>query len=44
MYRYLLAFAVLCFVQSSSAQVQVPDTVFLEKMTWEEVRDALAAG
>ena len=44
MYRYLLAFAVLCFVQSASAQVQVPDTVFLEKMTWEEVGSALAAG
>jgi len=44
MYRYLLAFAILCFVQSASAQVQVPDTVFLEKMTWEEVGSALAAG
>ena len=42
MHRYLLAIALVCFVQSASAQV--PDTVFLEKMTWEEVRDALAAG
>ncbi len=42
MYRHLLAIAVLCFVQSASAQV--PDTVFLEKMTWEEVGSALAAG
>ena len=44
MYRYLLAIAIACFVQSASAQVQVPDTVFLEKMTWEEVGSALAAG
>ena len=42
MNRRLLAMAFVCFVQSASAQV--PDTVFLEKMTWEEVRDALAAG
>jgi len=42
MHRYLLAIAVLCLVQSASAQV--PDTVFLERMTWPEVRDALAAG
>jgi creatinine amidohydrolase/Fe(II)-dependent formamide hydrolase-like protein len=42
MYRYLLAIAVLCVAQTASAQV--PDTVFLERMTWEEVRDALAAG
>jgi creatinine amidohydrolase/Fe(II)-dependent formamide hydrolase-like protein len=42
MYRYLPAIVFVCLVQSASAQV--PDTVFLEKMTWEEVRDALAAG
>ena len=42
MRRHLLAIAVLCLTQSASAQV--PDTVFLERMTWEEVRDALAAG
>jgi creatinine amidohydrolase/Fe(II)-dependent formamide hydrolase-like protein len=42
MYRYLLAIAVLCLAQPASAQV--PDTVFLERMTWPEVREALAAG
>jgi len=42
MVRYLLAIAVLCLAGSASAQV--PNTVFLEKLTWEEVRDALAAG
>ena len=42
MYRHLFALAVLCLVQSASAQV--PDTVFIERMTWEEVRDALTRG
>ena len=42
MHRYLLAIAVLCLVQTASAQV--PDTVFLERMTWPEVRDALGSG
>jgi creatinine amidohydrolase/Fe(II)-dependent formamide hydrolase-like protein len=42
MHRHLLALAALCLAQTASAQV--PDTVFLERMTWEEVRDALAAG
>jgi creatinine amidohydrolase len=42
MIRYLLAMAVLCFVGAASAQV--PDTVFLEKLTWDEVRDLVAAG
>src|SRR5258705_6149909 len=42
MVRYLLALAVLCFVGTASAQV--PDTVFLERLTWDEVRDLIAAG
>ena len=42
MVRHLLAIAVLCFAGTASAQV--PDTVFLEKLTWDEVRDAVAAG
>jgi creatinine amidohydrolase/Fe(II)-dependent formamide hydrolase-like protein len=42
MYRYLLLFAVLCVVNTASAQI--PDTVFLERLTWDEVRDLLAAG
>jgi creatinine amidohydrolase/Fe(II)-dependent formamide hydrolase-like protein len=42
MVRYLVAFALLCLAGAASAQA--PDTVFLERMTWEEVRDALAAG
>ena len=42
MRRHLLAIAIVCLAQSASAQV--PDTVFLERMTWPEVRDALAAG
>lgn len=42
MVRYLLAVAIICLAGAASAQV--PNTVFLEKMTWEEVRDALAAG
>jgi hypothetical protein len=42
MIRYLVAFAFLCFATAASAQT--PDTVFIEKLTWEEVRDAIAAG
>ena len=42
MARYLLAMVVLFFAAAASAQT--PDTVFLERLTWEEVRDALAAG
>jgi creatinine amidohydrolase len=42
MVRYLLAIAMLCLAGSASAQI--PDTVFLERLTWEEVRDLLAAG
>ena len=42
MIRHLVAFAFLCFATAASAQT--PDTVFIEKLTWEEVRDAVAAG
>lgn len=42
MIRYVVAIAVVCF--ASSAWAQAPDTVFLEKLTWDEVRDAVAAG
>ena len=42
MIRYVVAIAVVCF--AGSAWAQAPDTVFLEKLTWDEVRDAVAAG
>jgi creatinine amidohydrolase len=42
MIRYLLAIATLCFAGAVSAQV--PDIVFLEQLTWDEVRDLIAAG
>src|SRR5882672_9925109 len=42
MVRYLFAILLLCFAGAASAQT--PDTVFLERLTWEEVRDAMAAG
>ena len=42
MIRCLLAIAFLCLAGAASAQT--PDTVFLERLTWEEVRDAMAAG
>ena len=40
--RHLVAFAL--FFLASSASAQTPDTVFLEKLTWTEVADALKAG
>ena len=42
MLRYMLLIAALCFAGAASAQV--PDTVFLERLTWEEIRDFMAAG
>jgi creatinine amidohydrolase len=42
MHRFLLLIAVVFFAGAASAQT--PDTVFIEKLTWEEVRDAIAAG
>src|SRR5258705_4819045 len=42
MVRYLFAILLLCVAGATSAQT--PDTVFLERLTWEEVRDSMAAG
>ena len=42
MIRYLVAIALLCLTGTASAQI--PDTVFLERLTWDEVRDLMAAG
>ena len=42
MIRFLVAFAFLRF--ATAAFAQTPDTVFIEKLTWEEVRDGIAAG
>ena len=42
MHRPLLAATALCLASIASAQV--PDTVFLEQLTWDEVRDSIAAG
>jgi creatinine amidohydrolase/Fe(II)-dependent formamide hydrolase-like protein len=42
MIRYLVAIVTLCVAVAASAQV--PDTVFLEQLTWDEVRDLIAAG
>ncbi len=41
--RLVLAFATIGCL-AGGAVAQVPDTVFLEELTWTEVRDALAAG
>ncbi len=42
MIRYIVAIALLCLTGTASAQI--PDTVFLERLTWDEVRDLMAAG
>ena len=42
MYRFLIAIVVLLF--ANAAVAQTPDTVFTEKLTWQEIRDAIAAG
>jgi hypothetical protein len=42
MAHYLLAMLLLCVAGATSAQT--PETVFLERLTWTEVRDAMAAG
>lgn len=41
MHRNLLPMAALCLACAASAQI--PDTVFLEQLTWDEVRDSIAA-
>jgi creatinine amidohydrolase len=43
MHRHLLLIALLCLA-STTASAQMPDTVFLERLTWDEVRDSVAAG
>ncbi len=40
--RFALAAVTLCCVQAASGQL--PDTVLMERLTWDEVRDAIAAG
>ena len=42
LHAILVAFAALFF--ANAALAQTPDTVFMEKLTWTEIRDALAAG
>jgi len=42
MVRYMLFAAAL--VWAIPAQAQTPDTVFLEQLTWDEARDAIAGG
>ncbi len=42
MARVLLIFAFVVFAGIATAQT--PDSVFIERLTWEEVRDAIAAG
>jgi creatinine amidohydrolase len=42
MVRYLLVIAFMCLAGTASAQI--PNTVFLERLTWDEVRDSIAAG
>jgi len=40
----IILVSVLLAVCASAAAAQVPDTVFIEELTWTEVRDALKAG
>lgn len=42
MYRSALVIALV--LVSSAASAQIPDTVFLERLTWDEVRDVMVAG
>jgi hypothetical protein len=42
MVRCVLLIAAI--LMASPALAQAPDTVFLEQLTWDEVRDAVAAG
>ena len=43
MNRFILCTA-LCLLASSALAAQVPDTVFIEELTWTEVRDAIKGG
>ncbi len=42
MYKHLFLIAALCL--ATPALAQAPDTVFMEQLTWDELRDAIAAG
>ena len=42
MYKHLFLIAALCL--ATPAMAQAPDTVFMEQLTWDELRDAIAAG
>ena len=42
MRRHLIAIVILCLAGTASAQI--PNTVFLEQLTWDEVRDSIASG
>jgi len=43
MNRFILSTA-FCLLASSALAAEVPDTVFIEELTWTEVRDAIKAG
>ena len=43
MNRVILCTA-LCLLTSSALAAEIPDTVFIEELTWTEVRDAIKAG
>ena len=43
MKRFILC-TTFCLLASSAIAAQVPDTVFIEELTWTEVRDAIKAG
>jgi creatinine amidohydrolase len=43
MNRFILC-SVFCLLASSAVGADVPDTVFVEELTWTEVRDAIKAG
>ncbi len=43
MNRFIVC-AALCLLVSSAVSAQGPDTVFIEELTWTEVRDAIKAG
>jgi creatinine amidohydrolase len=43
MNRFILCTA-FCLLASSALAAEVPDTVFIEELTWTEVRDAIKAG
>jgi creatinine amidohydrolase len=42
--KMLIAVCICFLVASSALSAQIPDTVFLEELTWTEVRDAIKAG